>query len=185
MVPTKPKPPKVNGDTLKVWGLKNTNDKSILRVLKALGLLTSGGDPTAAYADFMRKDIGPSVLGTKIRETYELLFQNVSNPETSSDDELRSFFNIHSGGGEDALRYQIQTFKALASYATFGESDPLAKQETLTNTKDSDPQIQGAQHSGPVVRIDLHIHLPENKTKVDYDAIMESIATHLYGQKLG
>ena len=185
LVPTKPKPPKVNGDTLKVWGLKNTNDQSILRVLKAIDLLTPGGDPTTSYTDFMKKEVGPTVLGRQIKNVYGLLFQSVTNPETASNDELKSFFNIHSGGGEDAIRYQIQTFKALASYATFGDLDPLEKPD-LPN-QDSGTHNGGqkndSNNDGPIVRIDLHIHLPENKSKSDYDAIMESIATHLYGRK--
>src|SRR3989338_8913681 len=125
LVPQKPKPPKVNGDTLKVWGLKNSNDQSILRVLKKLDLLSSNGDTAATYAEFMRPDIGASVLGQKIKSVYSKLFENVANPGTASTEELTSFFNIHSGGGEKTIRFQIDTFKALSAYATFGQSDPL------------------------------------------------------------
>ncbi|MCI0532049.1 MAG: DUF5343 domain-containing protein, partial [candidate division Zixibacteria bacterium] len=53
LVPQKPKPPKVNINTLQAWGLKNTNDKSIIRVLKALGLVDSNNEPTERYTEFM------------------------------------------------------------------------------------------------------------------------------------
>ena len=180
MAPNKPKPPKITGDTLKVWGLKNTNDKSVLRVLKAVELLSPSGEPTNNYISFMRKDNGPATLGRQVKRVYSTLFENITNPEKASNDELRSFFNIHSGGSEDTIRFQIETFKALASYATFGESDPLEKSQDevfnngKTQGKPKDPS------EGPTIHIDLHIHLPENKTKADYDALMESIATHLY-----
>lgn len=179
IVPQKPKPPKVTGATLKVWGLKNSNDQSILRVLKAADLLGPGGDTTPTYAEFMTKDKGPAALGKKIREIYSTLFENVPNPEKASSPDLTNFFNIHSGGGERTIRFQIDTFKALAAYATFGETDPLAGKEI-------DGEVHGnggGRAEEPTIRVDLHIHLPENKTRADYDALLESIATHLYGRK--
>lgn len=179
MAPEKPKPPKVVGSTLKVWGLKNTNDQSILRVLKAIGLLGANGETTAAYAEFMRKDTGPASLGRQIRSVYAELFQNVAKPERASNDELKNFFNIHSGGSEKTVRLQIDTFKALAEYATFGQSDPLEQPDDPSETPTDSASVAIGENF-PAIRIDLHIHLPENKTKSDYDAILESIATHIY-----
>jgi hypothetical protein len=103
----------------------------------------------------------------------------VTSPEKAQNEELRSFFNINSGGSESTIKFQIDTFKALASYATFGETDPLDQKEDAQNGG------QGTNNYGniPTIRIDLHIHLPENKTKADYDAIIESLANHLYRDK--
>lgn len=180
MIPNKPRPPKITGETLKVWGFKNTNDASVLRVLKKLDLLSSAGEPTNYYAEFMKMDTGPAALGYRVRVVYAALFNNVANPEKATNEDLKNFFNIHSGGADETIRLQIETFKALAAYATFGESDPLTP-ESPPVTGDSTSGGIGAQ--GPAVRIDLHIHLPENKTKSDYDAILESIAHHLYQRK--
>jgi hypothetical protein len=182
MVPQKPRPPKVTGSTLKVWGLKSGNDQSILRVLKSLGLLGASGETTQSYADFMRKETGPAVLGRKIKSVYSSLFENVTDPKNASTDELLSFFNIHSGGSEATIRYQIDTFKALAAYATFGQSDPLEQPDAGVVAEGPNGQVRKATTGSgePAIRIDLHIHLPENKSKSDYDAIIESIANHLY-----
>jgi hypothetical protein len=35
-----------------------------------------------------------------------------------------------------------------------------------------------------VVHIDLHIHLPENKSRRDYEAIIEDIGRYIYGKNL-
>lgn len=182
MVPNKPKPPQVIGSTLKVWGLKNTNDYTILRVLKTLGLLSPSGEPTNYYVEYMKKETGAAILGQRIKVVYKDLFDNITNPEKATDDELKSFFNIHSGGGEATIRYQIETFKALANFATFGNLDPLSLPPSGTLPDENHTNSQGFKGSTgePVIRIDLHIHLPENKNKSDYDAIMESIANHLY-----
>jgi hypothetical protein len=181
MVPQKPKPPRITGDTLKVWGFKNSNDATVLRALKKLELLNSNGDTTPIYAEFMHRDIGASVLGRQIKSVYSALFENVANPGTASTEELTNFFNIHSGGSEKTIRFQIDTFKALAAYATFGESDPLETPDSsIDGTQGPSHTTRSGSSGTPPIHIDLHIHLPENKSKSDYDAIMESIANHLY-----
>jgi len=182
MAPNKPRPSKVTTDTLKAWGLKNSNDYTILRVLKKLDLLGSSGEPTNNYNEFMKKGTGPAVLGSRIKVVYSDLFQNVTNPENAPSEELKNFFNINSGAGEQVISYQIQTFKALAAFATFGESDPLT--QDLSDASDVNTNKSNSNPSNyPAIRFDLHIHLPENKTKSEYDAIIESIATHLYKVK--
>jgi hypothetical protein len=175
LVPQKPKPPKITTSTLRTWGFKSGNDLSILRVLKEIELLSPAGEPTQHYGDFMKTGTGAAALGRQIKKSYEALFQNVSNPEKSSNDELRNFFNINSGGSERTIQLQIDTFKALVAYATFGDNDPLAQDSLEHSANDS-----GSPVGTPAIRIDLHIHLPENKSKSDYDAILESIANHLY-----
>ena len=182
MVPQKPKPPKVTGSTLKVWGLKSGNDQSILRVLKTLEMLGPNGETTQTYADFMRAGTGAGALGKKIKSAYSALFDNVTKPETASNADLLNFFNIHSGGGPATIKYQIDTFKALAAYATFGQSDPLEQPEEEDGAgTPARIQKNPTRDGQAAIHIDLHIHLPENKTKSDYDAIFESIAAHLYG----
>jgi hypothetical protein len=107
LVPDKPKPPKVTTRTLKAWGFTSSNDFSLLRVLKNLDLLSSSGEPSAHYVAFMKKDSGAAALGIRVRQVYAELFQNVASPERASNEELRSFFNIHSGGDEfmECVRY--------------------------------------------------------------------------------
>lgn len=104
---------------LKTWKVTSSNDASALALLRKLGMITPGGEPTAAYVDFMRSSpVGPRALGARLKETYKDLFETSHEPHKSSE-ELRTFFNIHSGGGERALDYQIQTFKHCANTPTF------------------------------------------------------------------
>ncbi len=180
MVPAKPKPEKVNPATLKAWGFKNTNDQSIIRVLKAIEFLTPTGEPTTNYEEFMQPGKGPATLGRQVRKVYATLFNTVSNPGNAPQEELKGFFNTYGGGSEKVVQLQIQTFKAMAGHATFGSSDPLSQPE---ESPEGDSQNYLGGGSGfPTIRIDLHIQLPENKTKADYDSILESIAKHLYGK---
>ena len=179
MAPTKPKPPKVNAATLKVWGLKNTNDQTILRVLKKLDLLSSSGEPTSHYSEFMKKETGAAALGNQIINVYRSLFDNVTNPEKASAEDLKNFFNINSGGGEQTIKYQIDTFKALSEFATFTTSINSTNNNEGTSHNGA-PVDKNSGHTTPSIHIDLHIHLPENKSKADYESIIESIANKIY-----
>lgn len=184
MVPNKPRPEKVNAATIKAWGFRNTNDQSILRVLKAVDFIGSAGEPTKNYEEFMQPGKGPAILGRQIKKTYDNLFKIVTNPGSASHEDLRSFFNTYGGGSEKIVQLQIQTFRSMAGYATFGSSDPL--EQSNNSSEQLEPNTSGSfngSHS-PAIRVDLHVHLPENKTKADYDSILESIAKHLYGKNI-
>src|SRR5204863_3204668 len=119
-VPLKPKPAKVNADLLKSWGLRDTNDATIIRVLKSLGLVSSSNEPTEKYVQFMSPEKGPAVLAQQIREVWKPLFESSHEPHKEDDSTLRNYFNIHSGGSEPTIARQIQPFNAAADHADFG-----------------------------------------------------------------
>lgn len=119
-IPKRPKPPKVRMETLKAWDVSsNNNARTAINVLKKLGLVGPAGEPTNLYVEFMKTGTGPGVLAERIREVYRVLFENAHAPQSETDDELKKLFNIHSGGSDDAMRLQIQTFKALSEYGNF------------------------------------------------------------------
>jgi hypothetical protein len=183
LAPNKPKPPQVSLATLKTWGIKDNNASTVCRVCREIGLIDSSDRPTPEYESFMKKDMGAATLGRLVRNKYSLLFDHVTNPERASSDDLKNFFNIYSGGSERTIELQIATFKALAEHSKFNAvphqpaaNPPPAGAGRVDLGGDGNPP---AGPSGTALHIDLHIHLPENKTKLDYDAIIESIATHL------
>jgi hypothetical protein len=187
LAPTKPRPKKITGTTLQTWGFAdNANDRALLRVLKALELLGADGTTTEHYAAFMQKGTGPSALGARIRATYPELFENYTDPGEASAEELTNFFNIHSGGSEKTIEYQVQTLKALADSAEFdGAADGDPAPASGGDGGLGHPPVPAPKVGGSgVIHIDLHVHLPENKSKTEYDAIFESIAQHIIGKKV-
>ncbi len=170
-IPRRPKPPKMNLETLKGWKVSSSNGAStVLRVMKQIGLLQDSLVPTDQYAAFMLPATGSAALGHLLRQAYRVLFENSLAPQTAPSDELKTLFNVHSGGGEDAMRLQIQTFKILADFASFtGEKTSQAAAPNMDGA-----QI-GTETNGsnlPPIQVDLHIHLPENKSTRDYEAII-------------
>ncbi len=184
-IPKRPKPPKMSMETLKAWGVSNNNNaNTAIRVLKKLGLLQESGQPTDHYAEFMRPVAGSAILGQRIREVYRALFESSLAPQSAPTDELKTLFNIHSGGGDDAMRLQIQTFRILAEFATFTDSATSGKLPDTASA--SNAGVSGSQGAlrVPPVQIDLHIHLPENKSTREYEAIIQDIAKYIYGREI-
>jgi hypothetical protein len=186
-IPKRPKPPKLNMDTVKAWGVsKNNNARTAITVLKKLGLLNESGEPNETYVEFMKTGIGPSVLAKRIREVYRPLFDNSHAPQGEPDTELKKLFHIHSGGGEDAMRLQTQTFKALSEYANFSdtESGGAIKGGAAGGSGSQSGSGRTTDLTLPPVQVDLHIHLPENKTSREYETIIQDIARYIYGRNI-
>jgi len=184
-IPEKPKPGKLTLATLKTWNVISTNDATPLGVLKKLGMVGSSGEPLNGYADFMKAPpAGPRSLGTMIKEHYKDVFESSHEPHKDTQ-ALRQFFNINAGGSEKTIDLQIQTFKALCEFADFsGESGSIpggSGSRRGEGTADQ-PGAGGGTPVLPPVKIDLHIHLPENKTTRDYEAIIQDIAKYIYGR---
>jgi hypothetical protein len=184
-IPKRPKPTKVNFDMLRSWGFNDSNDQSVLRVLKAVHLIDQGNVPTENYVKFMSIDQGPAVLGKALRQVYPALFEASHEPYNEPSEKLKNLFNIHSGGDRRVIEYQIQTFKALCEYATFdaqpGADEPITPSGIADQLRVDSSARSGA---GPVVNINLHIHLPENKSRRDYEDIIEDIGRYIFGKEV-
>lgn len=181
-VPTKPRPAKVNFELLKAWGMKDSNDKSIIRVLKDLGLVGPNNETTEKYVEFMTPGKGPAVLGAAIKTVWAPLFGLSHQPHREDDATLRNYFNIHSGGSDSTISLQIQTLKAACDFAVFDSANVAAAAATPSSAA-SAMATAASGSGGAVIHIDLHIHLPENKAARDYEYIFEDIAKHLLGRQ--
>lgn len=176
LIPQKPKPPKLVTSTVQTWGIKNSGVSPTINVLKEIGLLDPSGVPTADYAAYMASGTGGLALGKKIKERYSELFALQTNPENASNDELRNFFNIHSGGAEKTIDYQVKTFKALAEFASF---DGTYVSEAAPSAVGASPARTATSVAAPQIHFDLHIHLPEGKNHSEYESIIRAISDHI------
>lgn len=183
-VPRRPRPAKVNGDYLAALGMSGGSNRSIIRVLRTVGLINEQSEPTDVYTAFMRTGSGPAVLGERIRQVYASLFEAHHRPDRESNDVLRNLFNIHSGGSGNTVDLQIQTFRALCENADFDSAAP-AVSETIAGASAlsaaSTAAATGSHGSFlPSVHIDLHIHLPPGRSSRDYQYIIQDIARYIY-----
>jgi hypothetical protein len=183
-IPKKPRPPKFDKTLLKSWGFSDANDYSMLRVLKAAGLLNDKNEPTDLYSQYMQLEAGAGALAPSLRKVYEPLFNASHTPYTEYNEKLQNLFNIHSGGSDRALEQQIQTFKALAENTKFdGAAPTITPPSPGTLPPAGVPASPYAQ--GAAININLHIHLPENKTRRDYEGMIEDIGRYIFGRPTG
>jgi hypothetical protein len=188
-IPAKPRPGKFDIPLLQSWGFRDANDHSMLRVLRPIGLLNDKNEPTELYLLFMNLGGGAAVLGTEIRRLYAPIFTASHKPYDESAEKLKNIFNIHSGGGERALELQMHTFKALCESASFDAMQPALGTTSAVGTPAGTAAtvVAAALASAgqPTVNINLHIHLPENKTRRDYTDIIEDIGRYIFGRVSG
>ncbi|MBS1773674.1 MAG: DUF5343 domain-containing protein [Bacteroidetes bacterium] len=177
-IPKRPKPTAFNFALINAWGIKDNNARTAIAVIKALGLIDNGDVPTQHYVDYMKNESGPANLAARVKEIYSQLFQTSHEPYRDSLENLRNFFNIHSGGSEATINYQIQTFKTLCEFADFN-SAASPNNADFSQTPNSSGN-SGNNTSGPTININLHIHLPETKSRADYEEIIKDIAKYIY-----
>ena len=132
----------------------------------------------------MHLEGGAAALSESIRRVYEPLFHASHTPYKESNEKLQNLFNIHSGGGERVLDQQIQTFKALCENTSFDSEGQVSTLLPDMNVSKSQATTTTAQPNAatPAVHINVHIHLPENKSRRDYEAIIEDIGRYIFGK---
>ena len=93
--------------------------------------------------------------------------------------------HVHNASrGERALDQQIQTFKALCENTSFETTGSLPQlPSALAILPGSQTPTSGESSCGmPAVNINVHIHLPENKSRRDYEAMIEDIGRYIFGR---
>jgi hypothetical protein len=183
-IPKKPKPPRFDRELLRSWEFPDSNDYTMIRVLKAVGLVDASNQPTEIYARYMQLDGGSAALAEPIKQVYKPLFLASHTPYSESNEKLKNLFNIHSGGGERTLDQQIQTFRALCENTSFDTPASAPQHTPATDGVSNAGLALPAQQTsaGPAVNINVHIHLPENKSRRDYEAMIEDIGRYIFGR---
>lgn len=185
-------PTKVATPWLKTIGYTSSNDKSLITVLKFVGLIDSAGIPTSLWTAF-RGARHRAVLGEAIVKGYSELYAIYPDAHQRSNTEIGHVFSTSSTAGQQVISKTVATFKALVAEAEFS-AEPR-DQDTSIHTgplhaAPSSPPIHGAQRpsefqQGPAVHIDIQVHISPESTAEQIDKIFESMAKHLYGRKDG
>jgi len=141
---------------LKDMGFTSSNDRTVIKVLKFLGMLDSAGKPQASYREFMDHTKAKRVLAAVLRHAYDDLFKSDKSAQARSFNDLKGWFKTKTGAGDKVAEKMATTFKSLASYADFNNplevpaAEPPPKAQTperptgVENSKDEPPPGNGA-----------------------------------------
>lgn len=172
-------------DFLKDMGFTSSNDRSVIKVLKYLGMLDASGKPQNAYAEFMDNTKAKKVLADCMYHAYDDLFKSDKNAHSHSATDLKGWFKTKTGAGEKVAEKMATTFRKLASYADFtGSKKPEEKgqEETKSEVKDeqnsdTSASMIGQNSFGLIYRIE--VHLPDTTNVDTFRAIFRAIREEL------
>jgi hypothetical protein len=164
-------------------GLKSTNDRALIPLLKKLGFLDSSGKPTAGYSLLKNKDKAKTALAAGIRKGYAALYAANESAHELPSDQLKGLVAQVSGTEQAMTNIIAMTFTSLAKLAEFsdegqedepgsGEEGPEAASPP-TPLQVNAPLPQAKFH--PEFRFNIEVHLPSNGTEETYLNIFNAL----------
>lgn len=165
-------------------GLKSTNDRALIGLLKKMGFLDNSGKPTNTYALLKNKDQAKKAIAEGIRRGYAKLFEANEGSHALPSDQLKGLVAQVSGTEENMTNLITGTFRALVALADFAAQEKLgtasdngSKEKTKTEetaaTQAAEIQPQAKFH--PEFRFNIEVHLPSNGTEETYLNIFNAL----------
>jgi hypothetical protein len=180
-------PERFSQDFLKTTiGLKGSNDRPLIPLLRALGFLDQSGAPTQAYRSLKNGGSAKAAIGKAVRTAYAPLFAADENSHKLPLDKLKGLI-AQVAGTDDGMTARIaSTFTALAKLGDLGlsaESDVTERDGAggmPTEEQETDKQPAGG--GGPAKRqmqssfhYNIQVHLPSNGTEEVYLNIFNAL----------
>jgi hypothetical protein len=97
------------GDT---FGLKSTNDRALIPLLRKLGFLDTSGKPTEEYARLKNNDLARAAIADGIKRGYAPLYEANEAAHELNSDQLKGLVAQVSGTEEGMTRLIAGTFNA-------------------------------------------------------------------------
>ena len=171
-------------------GFKSSSDRLIIGMLKALGLLDDGGQPTNRYYEFLDQSQSKKIIAQGIQEAYEDLFNLNKDAQNMPNDDIKNKLKTLTQGqkGDHVIEKMATTFRALCNYADWSQN------QININTNVLNKEIESLEEKTNIVRNDtnaensisqmnlhynIQIHLPETTNMAVYDAIFQSLKKHI------
>lgn len=162
-------------------GLKGTNDRALIPLLRTMGFIDQSGTPTSSYR-LLKGHNKKGDLADGMRRAYAPLFDSDQDAQKLPSDRLKSLIAQVAGVDADATTRISGTFSALAKLADF---DTEAS-ESETNGKSEIPILDhegettwGEKTKPKGLRTEFHynlqIHLPANGNEETYLNIFNAI----------
>jgi hypothetical protein len=159
-------------------GLKGTNDRALIPLLRNLGFLDPSGSPTQAYR-LLKGDNRRVAIADGIRRAYGPLFDADQNAHKLPTDRLKSLVAQIAGTDADLTGRIANTFSALTKLGDFDAEKPEAdevKKEVKAETDRTEVEDRVKSRG---LRTEFHyniqVQLPSNGTEEVYLNIFNAI----------
>jgi hypothetical protein len=160
-------------------GLKGTNDRAYIPLLRTLGFLDASGTPTAAYRQLKNSSTAKEAIATGIRSAYAPLFASEESAHGLSAEKLKGLIAQVAGTDEGMTARIASTFSAIAKLGDFTASGESRDTEEAADQQEQDVEQEKTKHQGKGLRTEFHyniqIHLPANGTEEVYLSIFNAL----------
>lgn len=166
-------------------GLKGTNDRPLIPMLRTLGFLDSANIPTPSYDLLKNKATAKGAIAAAIRKAWEPLFKANEKANELGAPELKGLLSQVSGVDEKIVDLSARTFAAFAKLADFkaqsapSEPYPVDEEELEEDIDEADKLKNKKRLIGTGLRPEFHyniqIHLPGNGTEETYLNIFNAL----------
>lgn len=173
-------------------GFKSSTDRLFIGMLKALGFLDEGGQPTQRYYEFLDQSQSKHIVAIGIEEAYEDLFNLNKNAQNMTNEEVKNKLKTFTQGqkSDRVIEQMAMTFRALCSYADWTshsaqksvvehKKEDLDIKENTSSIVTSNSKNEVKTEMGMNLHYNIQIHLPETTNMAVYDAIFQSLKRHL------
>lgn len=173
-------------------GFKSSTDRLFIGILKALGFLDEGGQPTQRYFEFLDQSQSKRIVAMGIEDAYEDLFNLNRNAQNLSNEDVKNKLKTLTQGqkSDRVIEQMAMTFRSLCSYADWSihegqRTDINNINENINNEENTSVPISNISKAEKIddLKMNLHyniqIHLPETTNMAVYDAIFQSLKKHL------
>jgi hypothetical protein len=188
-------PPKFTHDFLKSsLGFGGSRDRAVIKVLRQLGFLNAGSEPTARYNEFRHASTSGRAIAAGLREGWATIFLADQEAHTRTQSQLKETFKNVTGKAEAVAEKMASTFRALAAKADFSAvaqipTPPNVPPSSTSKAGDTPPAeaVVATELAPKPMRLglgvglhnDVHIHLPPTSDVAVYTAIFRAIREEL------
>lgn len=176
-------PEKFSHDFLQTTiGLKGSNDRQLIPLLRQMGFTDQSGTPKESYR-LLKGDKRRVALADGIRQAYSPLFDADQEASKLSSDKLKSLISQVAGTDDDMTARIASTFATLAKSADFEtkvsdssdipeKKDPKAEENGPDVSQDTKTRQKGLR---PEFHYNIQVHLPANGTEEVYLNIFNAL----------
>jgi hypothetical protein len=175
-------PPKFTNEFLQnTIGLKGSNDRPLITLLRNMGFLDQSGTPTPKYSLLKNEDEHRAAVAEGIRHAYGPLFNANEDAHGLSGEKLKGLISQVTGADADMSARITSTFSTLTKLGDFSAAVGGKKKEKDqdVNNGEQAPPSDDVKDKIKSLRTKFHyniqVHLPANGTEETYLNIFNAI----------
>ncbi|PFH11199.1 hypothetical protein BCF11_3641 [Collimonas sp. PA-H2] len=119
-------------------GLKGSNDRQVIPLLRTLKFIDQSGSPTSSYRLLKSKETAKQAIADGVRQAYAPLFAANEHTHTLTNDKLKGLVAQVAGTDEDMTARIVSTLSALikqGDFSTPNEAGVVIKSDSETPRK--------------------------------------------------